>query len=91
MARSVKRTLTTGPTPTWSVLDDDAKANVFNVLDESSKGLASTGLGPEFVDLVVEYRDALEADRASTLRYNQARGALIDYLKANGLEKLFHL
>ncbi len=49
------------------------------------------GLGPEFDLLVIEYQEAIEADRASTLRLNEARRALIEHMKAHGLEKLFHL
>ncbi len=45
------------------------------------------GLAP----LIVEYKAALAADQAATVRFNVARRTLIDYLKANGLEKIFTL
>jgi hypothetical protein len=44
-----------------------------------------------FYDAVKEYKDAVEADRAATVRLNESRRALIDLLKSMGLEKLFHL
>lgn len=46
---------------------------------------------PALPMLVKEYKDAWAASNAATVRYNVARRMLQDYLKANGLERLFTL
>lgn len=83
MARPVKRRTKTVETPLISWPNDYSQ--LLEPVPVTMEQQAA------FYDAVKEYKDAVEADRATTVRLNESRRALIDLLKSMGLEKLFHI